>query len=71
VRRRIAESRRICHAFLATWPTPPHLEVTSALVPHVGALDARGFYALGLVHGDGHLDQLREAVRQARVPALV
>ncbi len=62
---RLAESRRMCHAFLDAWPDAPHLDLTVTLVPRFGPLNAIGRYALGLFHADAHLEQLREIMRQA------
>ncbi len=62
---RVAEGRRICLAFLQTWPDAPHLDLTITRIPQLGPLNAIQACALGLIHLDGHLDQLREIVRQA------
>jgi hypothetical protein len=67
---RIEESRRMCLAYLETWPDEPHLDVyrkfapTSrfANVPH----NAPAAFLSSLSHFSGHLDQLREVARQAR-----
>jgi hypothetical protein len=61
---RLAESRRICLAFLDTWPDVPHLELTVALTPAYGPLHAVGVHALDLMHADEHLTQLRQLMRQ-------
>ncbi len=66
VRDRLAESRRICRAFLDAWPDQPHLDVAYTPIPRFGPLNAVGRYALGLFHGDAHLGQLREIMRQAQ-----
>jgi hypothetical protein len=65
VQARLQESRRACRAFLDAWPDAPHLNVTRTLVPLFGPMDAVGFYAFGIAHGQGHLDQLRETVHQS------
>ncbi len=65
VQARIKESQRICRAFLDAWPDNPQLNVTKTLIPLFGPMDAVGFYALGIAHGQGHLDQLRDTVRQS------
>ncbi len=62
---RLAESRRMCQAFLNAWPDEPHLDLTYTLIPRFGPLNAVGRYALGLFHADAHLEQLREIMRQA------
>ena len=64
VRGRIQESRRMCRAFLDAWPDEPHLDVTITPIPTFGPMNAVGFYALGVAHGQGHLDQLRETSSQ-------
>ncbi len=64
VQARLQESRRTCRAFLDAWPDKPHLDVTRTLIPLFGPMDAIGFYAFGIAHGQEHLDQLRETVRQ-------
>lgn len=66
VRRRLAESRRICDAFLDAWPDEPHLDLTVTRIQRLGPLNAVGQHLLGALHGDGHLAQLREIVRQAK-----
>ena len=66
VRGRLNESRRICRAFLDTWPDEPHLETTYAPIPPLGPLTAPASLLLGLMHARGHLPQLSEALRQAR-----
>ena len=65
VRGRLAESRRMCLAFLEAWPDEPHLEVRSTLVPGLGELDAVGWHLVGIMHAVGHLAQMREIRRQA------
>ena len=64
VQARLQESRRTCRAFLDVWPDKPHLNVTMTLIPLLGPIDTVGVYALGIAHGQGHLNQLRETVRQ-------
>jgi hypothetical protein len=61
---RLRESHRMCRAFLDAWPDEPHLDVTVTMIPRFGPMDAVGIYVLGFAHGQGHLDQLRETVRQ-------
>jgi hypothetical protein len=62
---RLAESRRMRHAFLDAWPDAPHLDL---MVDHpfFGKLNASVRFAGGLLHEDAHLDQLREIMRQAQ-----
>lgn len=64
VQTRLRESRRMCRAFLDAWPDEPHLDVTVTLMPLLGPMNAVGLYALGIAHGQGHLDQLRETLHQ-------
>lgn len=66
VNARLAESQRICLAFLGTWPDRPDLARTMTLVPQLGPLNAIGRYMLGLFHADMHLAQLREIMGQIR-----
>ncbi len=68
VQARLQESHRICRAFLAAWPDEPHLNITRTLIPLLGPLNAIGLYVLGIAHGQGHLDQLRDTVRQFTLP---
>ncbi len=64
VQARLQESHRMCRAFLDAWPDEPHLDVTVTLMPLLGPMHAVGLYALGIAHGQGHLDQLRETLHQ-------
>lgn len=63
---RLAESRRICLAFLAAWPDTPHLDLTVTFIPSFGPINAVGLAAIGLLHADSHLPQIREIMRQLR-----
>ncbi len=63
---RLTESRRICLAFLDTWPDAPHLDLTVTMNPRLGALDAIRLCGMGFSHADSHLEQLREIMRQLR-----
>ncbi len=65
VRQRLAESRRMRHAFLDAWPDAPHMELVQEH-PYFGTLNAVTRFAFGLLHDDAHLEQLREIMRQAR-----
>ncbi len=65
VRARLEESRQMRHAFLATWPSPPHLDVVSTGFVTYGPLNAPARFLLGLMHEDEHLEQMREILRQA------
>lgn len=66
VRRRLAESRRMCLAFLNAWPDRPHLDVEYTALTRLGPMNAVARYLLGIFHADGHIAQLQEAMRQAR-----
>ena len=66
VRQRLAESRRMTLGFLQAWPDRPNLSLTTVTAPRLGPVNAVGRQLLGIGHGRGHLDQLREVVRQAR-----
>lgn len=66
IRHRLQESRRITLAFLNTWPDEPHLECTVKPIPRMGAMNALGIHALGLMHGKDHLEQLAEIIRQSQ-----
>ncbi|MBA3945488.1 MAG: DinB family protein [Herpetosiphonaceae bacterium] len=66
LRARLAESRRMRNAFLDTWPDEPNLELTYIPFPQAGPINAAGRVILGLMHDDGHLEQLREIMRQAQ-----
>ena len=61
---RLAESERMCNGFLQAWPNTPDLALTITPVPQFGPLNATARYLLGVMHADGHLEQLREIMRQ-------
>jgi len=68
---RLAESRRICLAYLDTWPDQPHLdtrrEVSQGFQDKFGgAPNAVASYLYGLMHLDSHLDQFGDVAQQAR-----
>ena len=65
VQARLRESQRMTRALLDAWPDEPHLELTVTLIPQLGPVNAIGLGALGVAHGQMHIDQLRETVRQA------
>ncbi len=66
VHARLRESRRMCRAYLDAWPDAPHLDVTIMRIPSFGPMNAVGMHALGILHGGGHLEQLREIMRQSK-----
>ncbi len=66
VHARLRESRRMCRAYLDAWPDAPHLDVTVTRIPYFGPMNAVGTHALGIMHGQSHLEQLREIMRQSK-----
>lgn len=70
VRQRLAESRRMVHGFLQTWPDVPHLDVAHTPIPRFGPLNAVSRILLALGHADGHFEQVDEILRQARRTAV-
>ncbi|MDQ6694629.1 MAG: DinB family protein [Chloroflexota bacterium] len=64
VRQRLAESERMVCGYLAAWPDSPHLDVTFTPIPPLGPLNAITRLALGTVHTENHLAQIREILRQ-------
>ncbi len=64
VQARLQESRRMNRAFLDAWPDEPHLDVTITRIPRLGPLNAVGSSVLSIGHGQTHLEQLREILRQ-------
>jgi hypothetical protein len=68
LRQRLEESRRMRHAFLDAWPAEPHLDVLfsyGSALASLGPMNAYGRFLLGLMHEEGHLEQMRETIRQA------
>lgn len=63
---RLAESQRICNAYLDAWPELPHLDMTITRIPILGTMNAIGTYALGVGHAYMHCEQLKEIVQQAQ-----
>jgi DinB superfamily len=66
LRRRLAESRRMCRAFLDTWPDEPHLANLDTPIPPLGPINAVARMLFTCGHAAGHLPQVRETRRQAR-----
>ena len=66
IQERLQESQRMCRAFLDAWPTTPHLDLTVTRIPHFGPLNAIGMYILGVLHGESHIEQLRDIMRQTK-----
>lgn len=64
---RLAESRRMRHAFLDAWPDEPNLSMTFTYQrPGATPVNAIGRFISGLSHEDSHLEQIREIMRQAK-----
>jgi hypothetical protein len=67
---RLEESRRIRLAYLETWPDRPHLDVyrpdSARKLRLFGPVNAPAAVLAGMMHEQGHLDQMRETLRQAR-----
>jgi hypothetical protein len=68
LRARLAESRRIRHAFLDAWPDQPNLTLSyTAGWQGATPVNATGRFIQGLMHEDSHLEQIREIMQQARL----
>lgn len=65
VRQRLEESRRMRLASLEMWPDAPYLDNVHEPYSFVGPINAVGYFVTGLFHGDSHLKQIGEIVRQA------
>ena len=65
MQQRLAESRRMRHAFLDAWPDVPHMETVQESA-FFGTVNAVTRFTFGLYHDDAHIEQLREIMRQAR-----
>lgn len=67
---RLAESRRMCLAYLDTWPDEPHLDNLRVFdADHYLAkaqINAVGATLGGLRHMDGHVAQLKSVAEQAK-----
>jgi hypothetical protein len=67
---RLNESRRMVLSYLNAWPDEPHLEILRELSPKFvekfGEMNAPAAFLFSLMHFDDHLEQFREAARQAR-----
>jgi len=68
---RLEESRRMRLAYLQTWPERPQLDVQVELSERArerwGDMNAPAAFLFGLRHEVSHHDQVREALRQARI----
>jgi hypothetical protein len=65
VRQRLEESRRMRVGSLALWPDEPHLDEHVTFPFLEGPINAKAYFALGLMHEESHLAQIGEIVRQA------
>lgn len=67
---RVEESRRMRLAYLDTWPDEPHLDIlrdmSERFIEKHGQFNAAAAFLHGLKHEIGHLEQFRDAARQAR-----
>ena len=63
----LEESRRMRLASLGMWPVKPHLDNVCAAWTNGPQVNAAARFVLGLMHDDGHLAQIADIVRQARV----
>ena len=66
-RQRLGESRRMRLASLEMWPEEAHLENEYQAWTNGPMVNAIGRFVLGLMHDEGHLEQIEDVVRQARV----
>ena len=65
-RQRLAESRRMRLATLDIWPDKPYLDTVYQREENAPKYSPLAYFTFGLRHEDGHLEQVREIVRQAR-----
>jgi hypothetical protein len=63
---RLEECRRICLAYLDTWPEPPHLETLRLLPEQLSGLKVNAplCFLGGLRHWEAHMEQLERGARQ-------
>lgn len=70
VDQRLAESRRMVLAFLDTFPDAPDFaverDISERFIEKFGPINALTGFLFGLRHQANHLEQMREATRQAR-----
>lgn len=65
-RQRLEESRRMRHGMLAAWPDSPSSLTWQHYYFKDIYVDCFGRFLMGLSHEEGHLNQLREIMRQAK-----
>jgi hypothetical protein len=66
-RQRLEESWRMRLASLETWPDEAHLKNEYVAWSGGPTVNAIGRFALGLMHDDSHLEQIRKIVHQAQM----
>lgn len=52
--------------FLDTWSDAPHLDIAIVRIPRFGPMNAIGIHMLGIFHGESHIQQLHEIMRQSK-----
>ena len=65
-RQRLEESRRMRLASLEMWPDEPYLDNKVTPWAAIGEIDAIGRFVLGLGHDQGHLEQIKNVIAQAK-----
>jgi hypothetical protein len=67
---RLDESRRMCLAYLDTWPDEPHLdtlrEISPKFVEKFGNLNATASYLFGFKHMWEHIEQIEKTLQQVQ-----
>lgn len=60
---RLEECRRICLAYLSTWPDEPDLETTRVMPENISWMKANAplCFLFGLMHWHSHMEQLQRA----------
>lgn len=66
---RLRESQRLCGAYLDAWPDEPRLGETITRIPRLGPLNGTGVALLGIGHGQAHIEQVQETLRQYALAA--
>jgi hypothetical protein len=66
---RLEECRRICLAYLSTWPDQPDLDTTRIMPDNMSWMkpNAPIQFLAGLMHWQAHVEQFQKVVEQARV----
>jgi len=65
-RQRLEESRRMRHGLLSAWPDSPSAEQWRHYYYTDVVVDCYARFLMGISHEEGHLEQLREIMRQAK-----